>query len=106
MLTHPAQAGCGFLSELTHILIILLMCKLTLTEFNKLSIHDQEEVIWNGTFLADREENGLIVRLYGLSAFYGEVFYDAHTNKVLKVRAFINTNNLVPYLAHIKFTLH
>jgi hypothetical protein len=81
------------------------MCKLTLTEFNKLSTHDQEEVIWNGTFLADREENGLIVRLYGLSEFYGEVFYDANTNRVLKVRAFNSTNNLVPYLAHIKFSL-
>jgi hypothetical protein len=78
---------------------------LTLNEFNKLNAHDQEEVIWSGTFLADREENGLIVRLYGLSAFYGEVFYDAHTNKVLRVRAFDTTNELVPYLAHIKFSL-
>jgi hypothetical protein len=64
-----------------------IMCKLTLTEFNRLSSHDQEEIVWNCTFLADREENGLIVRLYGLSEFYLEVFYDANANKVLKIKA-------------------
>jgi hypothetical protein len=78
---------------------------LTLKKFNTLNLHDQEEVIWNGTFLAEREENGLIVRLYGLSTFYGEVFYDANTNKVLRVRAFDTTSQLVPYLAHIRFSL-
>lgn len=78
---------------------------LTLDEFNRLNKHDQEEVIWSGTFLADREENGLIVRLYGLNSFYGEVFYDANTNKVLRVKAFDTTSQLVPYLAHIKFSL-
>jgi hypothetical protein len=82
-----------------------IMCKLSLTEFNRLSSHDQEEIVRNGTFLADREENGLIVRLYGLSEFYLEVFYDANDNKVLKIKAFDNTNYLMPYLAHIKFCL-
>ncbi|TFF29728.1 hypothetical protein [Mucilaginibacter psychrotolerans] len=77
---------------------------LTLQEFNMLNTHDQEEHIWNGTFLADREENGLVVRLYSLNSFYGEVFYDAHTNKVLRVKAFDTTSQLVPYLAHIKFS--
>ncbi len=79
---------------------------LSLEEFFALSQFDQAEAIWDGTFLADREENGLIVRLYGLGSFYGEVFYDPHTNKVLCLRAFNTTSQLVPYLAHIKFNLH
>jgi hypothetical protein len=79
---------------------------LTLDDFNALSAIEQAEAMWNGTFLADREENGLVVRLYSLCTFYGEVFYDAHTNKILRLRAFDKTNQLVPYLAHIKFNLH
>jgi hypothetical protein len=42
---------------------------LTLKEFNRMSVHNQEEAIWSGTFLADREESGLIVRLYSLNIF-------------------------------------
>ncbi len=79
---------------------------LSLEEFNTLNQVDQAEAIGAGTFLADREENGLVVRLYNLGTFYGEAFYDAHTNKVLRVKAFDTTSRLVPYLAHIKFNLH
>jgi hypothetical protein len=79
---------------------------LSLKEFNALDQHDQAAAIWNGTFLADREENGLVVRLYSLGTFYGEVFYDAHTNKILRLKAFDTTSQLTPYLAHIRFNLH
>ena len=79
---------------------------LTLEDFNALSECAQAEAIQNGTFLADREENGLIVRLFSLGIFYGEVFHDAHTNKILGLKAFDTTSRLVPYLAHIKFNLH
>jgi hypothetical protein len=72
---------------------------LTLEDFNALNEPGQAEAIGMGTFLADREGNGLIVRLYGLGAFYRETFYDAHTNKVLRLKAFDTTNRLVPYLA-------
>ena len=78
---------------------------LSLKEFNALNQFDQAEAIWNGTFLADREENGLIVRLYNLGTFYGEFFYDVHTNKILRLKAFSTTSQLLPYLAHIKFNL-
>jgi hypothetical protein len=78
---------------------------LTLEDFNALNEPEQEEAIWEGIFLADREENGLVVRLYSLGSFYGEVFYDAHTNKILGLRAFDTTNYLMSYLAHIKFNL-
>jgi hypothetical protein len=79
---------------------------LSLEEFNALNEFDQAEAIWDGTFLADREENGLVVRLYSLGTFYGEVFYDTYTNKILRLKAFNTTSELVPYLAHIKFNLH
>jgi hypothetical protein len=79
---------------------------LSLEEFNALNEFDQAEAIWDGTFLAEREENGLVVRLYSLGTFYGEVFYDTYTNKILRLKAFNTTSELVPYLAHIKFNLH
>lgn len=79
---------------------------LSLEKFNALDQHDQADAVRNGTFLADREENGLVVRLYSLGTFYGEVFYDAHTNKILRLKAFDTTSQLVPYLAHIRFNLH
>jgi hypothetical protein len=77
------------------------LCMLSLKEFNALHESRQAEAIWNETFLAGREENGLVVRLYSLGAFYGEVFYYAHTNKRLRLKAFDTTSQLEPYLAHI-----
>jgi hypothetical protein len=79
---------------------------LTLDDFNLLNESDQAEAIWQGTFLADREENGLIVRLYSLDNFYAEVFYDGHVNKILRLRAFDKIGQLGPYLAHIRFNKH
>jgi hypothetical protein len=78
---------------------------LTLDEFNTLNVTEQAEEVWKGTYLADREENGLVVRLYGLDNFYAEVFYDTQTNKILRLRAFDALNQLAPYLVHIKFNL-
>jgi hypothetical protein len=77
---------------------------LTLDDFNALNETEQAEAIWQDTFLADRDENGLIIRLYSLKNFYGEVFYNAHTNEILRLRAFKALSELAPYLAHIGFT--
>lgn len=33
-------------------------------------------VVLRGDFLADREENGLIVQLYRVGSFYGELYYN------------------------------
>ena len=76
---------------------------LTLDDFNALNETEQAKAIWQGTFLADREENGLIIRLYSLKNFYGEVFYKAHTNEILRLRVFKSLSELAPYLAHIGF---
>jgi hypothetical protein len=76
---------------------------LTLDEFNRLNEPEQTEAVCKGTFLADREENGLIIRLYSLSNYFVEVSFDPNANKILCLRAFDKLNQLTPYLAHIKF---
>ncbi len=78
---------------------------LTMEQYDALDERDQINAIIQGNFLADREENGLIVQLYSLGKFYGELWYDPLANKVLRHRAFEDTLQLTPYLAHIKFNL-
>ena len=79
---------------------------MTLDEFNDLNEAEKVAIICAGRFLADRKENGLIVRLYSLDNFYLKVYVDAHVNRILWTRAFDNIKLLVPYLTHIKFNLY
>lgn len=72
-------------------------------EFDAMDATEQVGAIVGGNFLADREENGLIVQLYSLGKIYGELFYDPAANKVLRHRAFEDIGGLVPYLSQIKF---
>jgi hypothetical protein len=76
-----------------------------LYDFDSLDEHGKAEAIWQETFLADREENGLILQLYSVDTFYVEVAYDNRAGRILRFRSFNNTQQLVPYLAHIKFNL-
>ncbi len=76
---------------------------LTMEQYEALTEPEQADAIMQGNFLADREENGLVVQLYSLGIIYGEVFYDPNANKVLRYRAFEGTQQLTPYLAHIRF---
>jgi len=79
---------------------------MTLYEFNALEENKKADAVWKGTFLADREENGLAVQLYAVDSFYVELFYDPQANRVLRFRAFRSKNQLVPYLALIRLNLH
>jgi hypothetical protein len=79
---------------------------MTVVEFEVLNMNAQAEATMDGTFLADREENGLMIQLFSVSDFYVERFYDPLANKILKFRAFKGNNQLTPYLAHIRFNLH
>jgi len=72
-------------------------------EYDALDDTDKAAAILQGTFLADREENGLIVQLYSVGLFYGELYYDPRANKILRSRAFEGLTQLSPYLAHIRF---
>jgi hypothetical protein len=76
---------------------------LTLNYYYQLDEAEKADVIMQGNFLADREENGLIVQLYSVGHIYGELFYDPHANKILRFRAFDGTAQLTPYLARIRF---
>ena len=76
---------------------------LTMEEYDALAEAEKAAAILNGDFLADREENGLIVQLYSVGNFYGELYYDSLANKILRWRAFEGTQQLGPYLAHIRF---
>jgi len=76
---------------------------LTLYDFNGLTDNEKAEAVWKGTFLADREEDGLAVQLYSFPAFYVEVFYEKQNNQISRFRAFTSNSLLVPYLAQIKF---
>jgi hypothetical protein len=67
-------------------------------DFNALTETEKAEVVWQGSFLADREENGLTVQLYAVSGFYVELFYDSLANKISSFRSFTSKNLLVPYL--------
>ena len=79
---------------------------LTQHDFDQLPETEKAEAVWQGKFLSDREENGLMVQLYTVDDFYIEVFYDPLANKILSFRSFTSRHLLVPYLAHIKFNLH
>lgn len=76
---------------------------LTMEEYEALNEQQKADAIFNGTFLADREENGLIVQLFSLGKIYAELYYDPNANKILRYRAFEGTQQLTPYLAHIRF---
>jgi hypothetical protein len=72
---------------------------LTMEEYDAWDDTEKGAVILQGEFLADREENGLIVQLYRVGSFYGELYYDPLANKLLRWRAFEGTQQLGPYLA-------
>lgn len=72
-------------------------------QYDALGDPEKADAIIKGSFLADREENGLIVQLYSLGRIYGELYYDPLANKILRYRAFDDIQQLTPYLAHIKF---
>jgi hypothetical protein len=57
---------------------------LTIELYQLLSEQAKAEVIMQGTFLADREENELVVQLYNVGSFYGEVYYDRLANRILR----------------------
>jgi len=75
----------------------------TMEEYDALDDAEKSAFILQGEFLADREENGLVVQLYSVGSFYGELYYDPLANKILRWRAFEGTLGLGPYLAHIRF---
>ena len=74
---------------------------MTLYEFNELDEMEQIEAIWDGVFVADREDNEHEILLYQIDAFYVEVFYHKAYNVIRKFRSFSSTDQLDTYLNKI-----
>jgi hypothetical protein len=78
---------------------------MTLEQFQLLDEARQAETIWEGSFIADREDEGYKILLYQVDAFYVEVFYDKASNAIQRHFAFSSTDLLEPYLEKIKILL-
>ncbi|MFI5163317.1 MAG: hypothetical protein ACHQHN_18705 [Sphingobacteriales bacterium] len=78
---------------------------MTLHEFNVLDDNAKADAAWRGSFLADREENGLAIQLYAIDSFFVELLYDAGANKILSFHSFTTKNLLGTYLAQIKIAI-
>jgi hypothetical protein len=72
---------------------------LTLYDFNGMDEKEQAEAVFTqGTFIDDRDEDGLKVQLYRLDSFYVEVFYNQKDNKITRYRSFNSPGQLAPYV--------
>jgi hypothetical protein len=68
-------------------------------QFNTLSKQDQQnQLLKEGTFLAEREDGPFRIMLYQLDNFYVEVYFFNLYNKVAFLQSFSDTDVLEPYL--------
>jgi hypothetical protein len=71
---------------------------ITQFDFLQMSMNDQAEAVWKGTFLGDRNDGIFTVQLFSLGSFYVEVFYNAEINKIERLTSFIGTYGLAAYI--------
>jgi len=74
---------------------------MTLYQFLQLDEAEQAEAIWDGSFIADREDEEHKILLYQIDGFYVEVFYHKEYNVIRKYRPFSSTDQLETYLNKI-----
>ena len=75
---------------------------MTLQHFNSLNEHIQyRNLLLNGVCLTDRDVDDICVLLFQLDQFYVEVFFDKHSDEILRSRSFENIDELQPYLEKI-----
>lgn len=74
---------------------------MTLYEFIGMNEPEQAEAVWNGVFIADREDKKYRIILYAIDEFYVEVFYDKKSNEIKRFRPFATLQLLNPYLDKI-----
>lgn len=77
---------------------------MTLYQFNMLDEMEQAEAVWDGQFVADREDEEHKILLYQIDAFYVEVYYHKDYNVIRRFRSFSSTDQLWPYLEKIDIT--
>ena len=75
---------------------------MTLKHFKAVSQLKQRDLtIETGVFLAERHTEDFTIILYGIDAFYVELYYHNDTNEVGWLRYFNSTAELDPYLLDI-----
>lgn len=77
---------------------------MTLYEFNQLPYERQLVAVFDtGTFLAWRWEEEDGINLYHLpGGFFAEVYYDKHSNELVRLRSFSSAAPLEDYAAGIQ----
>ncbi len=75
---------------------------MTLYQFLALDEMEQQEAIWEGVHIADRDDGEHKILLYQIDAFYVEVFYHKEYNVIRKYLPFNSINKLAPYLKQIE----
>jgi len=78
---------------------------MTLFQFLALDEMEQQEAIWEGVHIADREDEEHRVLLYQIDSFYVEVFYHKEYNVIRSYRPFSSTEQLAPYLHQMQIRL-
>lgn len=71
---------------------------MTLYQFLAMNEMEQQEAIWQGVHIADREDEEHKILLYQIDSFYVEVFYHVEYNCIRRYRPFASTDLLEPYL--------
>ena len=74
---------------------------MTLYKFNQLDEMEQAEAVWDGDFIADREDAEYKILLYQIDSFYVEIYYHKEYNVIRRFRSFSSTDQLQPYFEKI-----
>lgn len=82
--------------------IAIYFASMTLFEFDLLDEKEKAHVIWEiGVHLATRFTVLYTIALYQIESFYIEVFFDQQEHKIIKMKSFLSTEPLTPYLKKI-----
>jgi hypothetical protein len=72
---------------------------MTFDQFNLVDESKQAEMLWEaGVHVAERYDAKHYIALYQIHGFYVEVFYHREHNVLMKLRSFLSTDHLHPYI--------
>ncbi|HUR09838.1 MAG TPA: hypothetical protein VM012_00630 [Flavitalea sp.] len=75
---------------------------MTIFEFRKRSIRQQAAILYkHGVYIGKRSEDGKIMLLYQLNAYYVELFYNEYRKHIHWIGCFESTDLLDPYLENM-----
>jgi hypothetical protein len=75
---------------------------MTSAQFDRLSIDDQESMVFtHGAFIGVRQEPEFIIQLFQLNSFYVELFYHQVKERAIATRIFNDADKLGPYFDSI-----